>query len=86
MVPEAIVNQLVEQRLAQPDCRVNGFVLEGFPVNQSQLNHLTAMNANPSIIIQLDQTETEAVKRLSKRRIDPETGANYNINIDLLNN
>jgi len=65
---------------------VNGFVLEGFPVNQSQLNHLTAMNANPSIIIQLDQTEVEACKRLAKRRIDPETGASYNINIDLLNN
>lgn len=44
------------------------------------------MHANPSIIIQLDQTENEAVKRLSKRRIDPETGASYNINIDLLNN
>jgi len=44
------------------------------------------MNANPSIIIQLEQTEVEACKRLAKRRIDPETGASYNINIDLLNN
>ena len=44
------------------------------------------MKANPSIIIQLEQTEAEACKRLSKRRIDPETGLSYNINIDLLNN
>jgi hypothetical protein len=44
------------------------------------------MKANPSIILQLDQTETEACKRLSKRRIDPETGDSYNLNIDLLKN
>jgi hypothetical protein len=44
------------------------------------------MNANPSIIIQLEQNESEAVKRLAKRRIDPETGASYNLAIDLLSN
>lgn len=44
------------------------------------------MKANPSIILQLEQNETEACKRLSKRRVDPETGDSYNLNIDLLKN
>lgn len=30
-VPDEIVSSLVEQRLKQSDCRVNGWVLDGFP-------------------------------------------------------
>ena len=30
-IPDNIVNQLIEKRLKQSDCRVNGWVLEGFP-------------------------------------------------------
>jgi len=32
-VPDEIVSSLVEQRLKQSDCRVNGWVLDGFPQN-----------------------------------------------------
>ena len=42
------------------------------------------MKTNPTIIIQLDQTETDACKRLSKRRLDPVTGCSYNLNVDLI--
>mmetsp|Transcript_42285 Transcript_42285/g.30481 ORF Transcript_42285/g.30481 Transcript_42285/m.30481 type:complete len:103 (+) Transcript_42285:730-1038(+) len=31
MVPDEIVLTLVEQRLRQSDCRVNGWVMDGFP-------------------------------------------------------
>lgn len=31
MVPDNIVSTLVEQRLKQSDCQVNGWVLDGFP-------------------------------------------------------
>lgn len=42
------------------------------------------MKANPTIVIQLDQTEADACKRLSKKRIDPVTGSSYNLNVDLI--
>lgn len=44
LVPETIINQLIETRMRSADCRINGFVLEGYPQTQSQLNHITAMN------------------------------------------
>jgi len=35
LVPETVLNQIIEQRLRQADCRINGFVLEGYPNTQS---------------------------------------------------
>lgn len=34
-VPDAIINSLVEQRLKESDCRVNGWVMEGFPETEA---------------------------------------------------
>jgi adenylate kinase len=31
LVPDQIVLSVVEQRLKQSDCRVNGWILDGFP-------------------------------------------------------
>lgn len=84
LVPESIINQLVEQRLRQADCRINGFVLEGYPQTQSQLNHVTAMRIPLGVVILFEQTEYDANKRFQKKRIDPETGDSYNLNIDLI--
>jgi len=84
LVPESIINQLVEQRLRQADCRINGFVLEGYPQTQSQLNHMTAMHIPLGCVFLFEQTEYDANKRFQKKRIDPETGKSYNLNIDLI--
>ena len=29
--PDIIVNQIIEKRMRQSDCKVNGWILEGFP-------------------------------------------------------
>lgn len=34
-IPDEIVNGLIEKRLKQSDCKVNGWVLEGFPYTKS---------------------------------------------------
>jgi adenylate kinase len=35
MVPDTIVISLIEQRLKQSDCRVNGWILDGFPQTEA---------------------------------------------------
>lgn len=55
----------------QSDCRVNGWVLEGYPITESQINHFKAMNLKATATILLDLDEREAIKRLKERRIDP---------------
>jgi adenylate kinase len=36
MVPDYILNPLVEKRIKQSDCKVNGWIMEGFGYNKSQ--------------------------------------------------
>lgn len=83
-MPEQIINQLVQNRLLESDCVVNGWVLEGFPCNESQMNLLTAMRITPSIVFQLDQRQDIATERFSKKKIDPVTGLDYNLGISLV--
>ena len=49
-VPDAIVNSLVENRLKQSDCKVNGWVMEGFPENETQINMLKQIRVKPSTV------------------------------------
>ena len=53
-VPDGIINSLVEQRLKESDCRVNGWVMEGFPETEAQCNLLKAMNVTPSVVFMLE--------------------------------
>jgi adenylate kinase len=80
-IPDAVINSLVEQRLKQSDCRVNGWVLEGFPETEAQCNLLKAMKVTPSVIFMFEQMESESVAKLYKRRVDPKTGTIYNLDL-----
>lgn len=80
-VPDSITCSLIEQRLRQSDCMVNGWVLEGFPDSKTQSNLLTAMNVNPSMVVLFEQSITQSLERLGKRRIDQKTGCYYNLDL-----
>lgn len=73
-IPDDILIRVIDQRLSQSDCRVNGWVLDGFPQNPDQVNMLTALNVKPSLVCILEQTIDDSVNRLGKRRMDPITG------------
>src|SRR5579885_2258307 len=77
LVPDAVVIQLVQERLEQSDCQ-NGFLLDGFPrtVEQSEaLQHLASID----YVIDIDVPEEEIINRLSGRRIHPASGRIYHI-------
>jgi len=81
MVPDTIVLPLVEQRLKQSDCRVNGWILDGFPQSEAQINLLKSLKLRPSLVCLFEQSEEESVRRLTNRRIDPQTGLYYNLEV-----
>ncbi len=81
-VPDDIVISLVEQRIKQSDCRVNGWVLDGFPQTEAQINFLNTLKIKPSLVCLFEQPEEECVRRLSNRRIDPQTGEFFNLEIN----
>jgi uncharacterized protein (DUF924 family)/adenylate kinase family enzyme len=80
-IPDRIICSLIEQRLKKPDCQVNGWVLEGFPETEAQCNLLKAMKIKPSVVFIFEQLEVESIEKLFKRRVDPKTGALYNLDL-----
>jgi adenylate kinase len=69
-VPDEVTNAIVEDRLAQEDCR-GGFLLDGYPRTMAQVDALDAMLANRgqvlNAVLELTVDEDEVVGRLLKR-------------------
>ena len=40
VVPDDVVIDLVNERLSKPDCRLNGWILDGCPFNMQQIKLL----------------------------------------------
>jgi adenylate kinase len=65
LVSDAVVNQIVSDRIDEPDCR-KGFILDGFPRTVAQAEALTEMLA----VIELKVDEAALVERMKKRVAD----------------
>jgi adenylate kinase len=81
LVPDSVVIPLIEQRLKQSDCRVNGWIVDGFPQTDAQINLLKSLKIRPSLVCMFEQPEEESIRRISNRRVDPTTGVYYNLEV-----
>src|SRR5437016_5785063 len=81
LVPDEMVNQMVADRIEQPDCS-NGFILDGFPrtVNQARLLRelLEAKGIDP-LVIHLKVDYNVIIARLSGRRQCPTCGSLFGV-------
>jgi len=72
LVPDELTSRMVRERLAKPDAQ-SGFLLDGYPRTQGQVQHLDAMLAEQGRTIRavffFDLPEDETVARLEPRRI-----------------
>jgi adenylate kinase len=87
LVPDALVNRMVEERIEQPDCE-KGFILDGYPrtVDQARLlgGLLAAQGGNPPngllpLVVHLKVDYNVIIARLSGRRQCPTCGALYSV-------
>ncbi|GGM55638.1 adenylate kinase [Halarchaeum rubridurum] len=74
LVPDPLVNEIVAAALEEAD----GFVLDGYPRNESQVEFL-ADATDLDVVLYLDVSEEELVDRLTGRRVCPECGASYHV-------
>jgi adenylate kinase len=85
LVPDDLVNRLVEDRLAQPDC-AGGFLLDGFPRTIAQAEWLDAMLARTGRrmdrVLLVDVADEAILERVTGRRSDPVTGHVYHVVFD----
>jgi adenylate kinase len=72
LVPDELTSKMARERLQKPDA-ANGFILDGYPRTQRQVEHLDAMLAEDGRTIKavffFDLPEEETVARLEPRRI-----------------
>ena len=54
LMEDNIINGLVQSRLSQVDCQLQGFVLEGYPRTQVQTTSLNDNYLQPTMIVLLE--------------------------------
>ena len=77
-VSDEMVSKLLTKRLSQPDCE-NGYILDGFPRNTSQAEHLEDMGIKLDKAILLNVDNETIIARLAGRRECPNCRATYHI-------
>jgi adenylate kinase len=80
LVADSVVDQMVEERLAEPDC-VSGFILDGHPRTREQALFLMDWldgRGMREVVIHLVVDYNVIISRLSGRRHCPRCGTLYN--------
>jgi adenylate kinase len=77
LVPDAVVNAIVEEALSSAD----GYVLDGYPRNLEQAEELSSMTELDAVVYLAVDTE-ELIRRLTGRRVCPECGASYHVEFE----
>ncbi|HID23553.1 MAG TPA: nucleoside monophosphate kinase, partial [Planctomycetaceae bacterium] len=82
LVPDPIMVAMVRERLQEDDCR-NGFLLDGFPrtIGQAEAldEALAQTNQNIQLVLKIDASDRELIRRLSGRRVCRQCGKNYHV-------
>lgn len=85
LVPDAIVTEIVEERLKEEDC-AKGFLLDGFPRTVAQAESLArALEKNGlklDIALNIDVSTEELIRRLTGRRTCRNCGRVYHLFYD----
>ena len=79
LVPDDLIINVVVERLKQPDCQRQGWLLDGFPRTRTQADALKEFGIEADAFILLDVPQEVLVERVTGRRTDPETGKIYHM-------
>ena len=78
LVPDEVMKAVVEEALEDR----TGFILDGYPRTLGQAEHLDTVT-DLEAIIYFDVATDVLIRRLTGRRVDPETGRNYHVEFDM---
>ncbi len=85
LVPDDVMVGIIRRRLVEPDCS-DGFILDGFPRTIPQAEALDDLFEEQDIqldaVLYLDVPDEIIYQRLGKRRVCPECGRTYHLEVD----
>ena len=81
LLGDDLILEMVAERLAEPDARERGFILDGFPRTAKQAEGLAALLApgDLDLAVDIELPTAEVLRRLASRRVCSECGANYSV-------
>merc|ERR1719182_1304040 len=79
LVPDEVIIGIVKDRLAESDCKENGWLLDGFPRTEAQAIALEKAGILPKKVLFLQVPDEMLIERVVGRRSDPETGKIYHL-------
>lgn len=79
LVPSELIVDLVKDRLAQPDVKEKGCLLDGFPRAPDQAKAMVDAGITVDKFILIEVPDDTLVERGCGRRLDPETGEIYHL-------
>ncbi|KPI84077.1 putative adenylate kinase [Leptomonas seymouri] len=82
LIPDALVVDLVCNRLKDPSVQENGVLLDGFPRTLRQAEELSKRGFEFDMMVFLDVAPSVLLDRCLSRRLDPVTGRIYNLKSD----
>jgi adenylate kinase len=78
LVTDEIIIALVKERITQADCE-RGFLFDGFPRTIPQAEAMEEEGIPIDVVVEIAVEDEEIVKRLSGRRVHPDSGRIYHI-------
>jgi adenylate kinase len=81
LVPDALVIELVKERVAQPDA-AKGFILDGFPRTLAQAEALREAGIDIDHVVDFLVDDDEILRRMSGRRVHPASGRSYHVHFN----
>jgi len=77
LVPDPVVNEIVAAAIEDAD----GFLLDGYPRNESQVEYLEEIT-DLDVVASLSVSESELIDRLTGRRVCEDCGRSYHVKYD----
>ncbi len=81
LVPDHLVIALVKERIKAADC-ATGFIMDGFPRTLPQAEALREARVDIDIVVNIEVADAEILKRMSGRRVHPESGRTYHVDFN----
>lgn len=78
LVSDDIIIGIVKERVKESDCE-KGYLLDGFPRTIPQADAMRENSIDVDYVVEIDVEHEEIVKRLSGRRVHPESGRVYHV-------
>lgn len=88
LVPDKFILKLLEDRLYCSDCMINGWIVTGFPISETQINFIDNMDPaiKPNLVALIDVDEKVIYEKAANIRCDPKTGKIIRIGSKKYNN